>query len=79
MLGGKEKYSNIYLGANTNRPLLIIRKFDNFDAAEKFIVNFKNISKINKHLKLLSVSQSNYRNILRQKSIVKYEKFYSGL
>jgi len=77
MLGGNQRYSSIYLGSDTNQPLFIVRKFDNFEAAEKFIKNFTQLS--NKKLKLYAVNQPNYRNILRQKSIVKYEEFYKGL
>ena len=78
MLGAaaKKRYSSIYLGSDKNKPLFIIRKFDNFEQAEQFRVNFKNINSKLPTLKLLSINQQNYRTVLRQKSIVEYEKFY---
>ena len=68
--------SSINLGSDKNRPLLIVRKFDNFEQAKNTINNLNNLKSKPAILKLLPISQSNYRIMLQQKSLAAYEKFY---
>lgn len=75
------RISNIYLGSDTNRPLIIIRKFKNkkeaikyYDGAKRDIENY---IKIKDEFNFFVVNQFNYREILRNKSAVEYKTFFA--
>ena len=81
MLGmaDKKRFSSIYLGSDKSKPVFIIRKFNNFDQAENYIKQLKRLNSKPINLELLSINQQNYRNVLRQQSIIEYKKFYQKL
>lgn len=75
------RISNIYLGSDTNRPLIIIRKFKNKKGAMKYYDgaqrDIKNYIKIKEDFTFFVVNQFNYREILRNKSAVEYKTFFA--
>ncbi|MEM1120651.1 MAG: tetratricopeptide repeat protein, partial [Bacteroidota bacterium] len=75
------RISNIYLGSDTNRPVIIIRKFKNkkvamsyYDGATK---NIKDFMSAKAGFDLFVVNQYNYRQILRKKSVEDYRLFFA--
>lgn len=75
------RISNIYLGSDTNRPLIIIRKFKNkkgalkyYDGAKRDIENYITIKN---EFNFFVVNQFNYREILRNKSAEEYKTFFA--
>ena len=75
------RISNIYLGSDTNRPLIIIRKFKNKESAMKYYDGVrKDISeyiKVQHDYDFFVVNQYNYREILRNQSAVEYKTFFA--
>jgi len=75
------RISNIYLGSDTNRPLIIIRKFKNKEGAMKYYDGAKrdieNYIKIKDEFNFFVVNQFNYREILRNKSAIEYKTFFA--
>lgn len=75
------RISNIYLGSDTNRPLIIIRKFKNKNAAMKYYDGVrKDITeyiKVQHEYDFFVVNQYNYREILRNQSAVEYKTFFA--
>ncbi len=75
------RVSNIYLGSNVKNPIIVVRKFR---GKKKAMDYYRNISTdpevLNaiKDAKIFPVSQGNYRQILRQKSLVGYEDFFNA-
>ncbi len=72
------RMSHIYLGSDKNKPLIIIRKFNNFEEAEQLINNMKNFSN-SKNIELLNINKQNYQIVLKQQSIMAYKEFYKKL
>ena len=73
----KLRLSNIFLGANTTSPLLVIRRFDDYDAANKYARSLKrSLKKSNADLQSVwAISQENYRNLLRSKDLEAFNNF----
>jgi len=75
------RISNIYLGSDTNRPLIIIRKFKNREGAMKYydgvVQDPTEFIKIKDKYNFFVVNQYNYREILRNKSAVEYKTFFA--
>ncbi len=76
------RISNIYLGADVSTPILVIRRFKN---AEKSLEYFKSIEKDmagylgeGTEFEFFAVSQSNYRQILRTKTLNGYREFFTN-
>ncbi len=75
------RISNIYLGSDTNRPLIIIRKFKNKEGAMKYYDgaqrDIESYISIKDEFAFFVVNQFNYREILRNKSAVEYKTFFA--
>ncbi len=73
------RISNIYLGSNVKKPIIVVRKFRNKQKAMAYYDAINSDSRIRaviKDAKIFPVSQGNYRQVLRQKSLVGYEDFF---
>jgi tetratricopeptide (TPR) repeat protein len=79
----KLRISNIFLGTDTDFPIVVIRKFDNKDAAMKY---FRAVEKNKEYLgegkkeykkEFFAVTQENYRRILKNKTLEGYREFFS--
>jgi len=76
----KLRVSNIYLGTNPGIPMLVIRRFKNKAEGMKYYES--TVSNLDEFTggtssKLFLVSQNNYREILKAKSIEGYGTFFS--
>lgn len=76
----KLKMTSVELDVETNNPILVIRKFDNKLQAMKYV---NGIQKKPKEFitefedwEVLAVTQNNYREILRLKSLKEYKSFF---
>jgi len=76
----KLRISNIYLGADTNTPILVIRRFKNKEKAMTYhqgiMANKKKFLGENNDYEVFAVTQHNYREILKAKSIEGYREFF---
>ncbi|MFK7776392.1 MAG: tetratricopeptide repeat protein [Saprospiraceae bacterium] len=76
----KLRISNIYLGADTNTPILVIRRFKNKDKSiayfQGIMANKKKFLGDNNDYEVFAVTQHNYREILKSKSIEDYREFF---
>lgn len=79
----KLRISNLYLGSNDGErfPLLVIRKFENKEAAMKYYLaakrNQKDFIDGKVEYAVFPMSQNNYREILRSKSLDGYNDFFN--
>ncbi len=74
------KISNIFLGNDTNFPIVLVRKFDSkvsamsyYNTIEKNKILFLNNSF---KYKVYAVTQNNYRQILKEKTLDNYKQFF---
>lgn len=80
----KLRISNLYLGAEeSNRfPLLVIRRFENKEDAMKYYLgvqrNTKDFMSNKVSFTVYPISQNNYREILRSKSLDGYQDFFNS-
>ncbi len=76
----KLRISNIYLGADTDTPILVIRRFKNKDKAVSYYSginsNKKKFLGKNNNYEVFAVTQHNYREILKAKSLDGYRDFF---
>ena len=76
----KLRISNIYLGADTDTPILVIRRFKNKDKAINYhsgvMSNKKKFLGSNNDYEVFAVTQHNYREILKAKSLDGYREFF---
>lgn len=75
----KLRLSNIFLGSNVEKPILVIRKFKNKDLVKTYVdaaSEGENYGPEGMKYTVYAVSQSNYRQILRAKSLDGYDAFY---
>jgi tetratricopeptide (TPR) repeat protein len=77
------RISNIFLGTDTNNPLVVIRKFDNKEQAMRYYNEVKDKSdflgesdrkKYDKEF--FAITQENYRRILKNKTLDGYREFF---
>lgn len=75
------RITNVYLGKDNNKPVLVLRRFKTGEEAMKYVRNagerdkeFLSTSKYN--YTLLAVSQSNYREILKARSAEDYISWF---
>ncbi|MBL7776084.1 MAG: tetratricopeptide repeat protein, partial [Saprospiraceae bacterium] len=77
------RISSIFLGTDTNMPILVVRKFDNRVAAMKYYEEVRNRNeflgetdkrKYNKEF--FPITQENYRRVLRNKTLDGYREFF---
>lgn len=75
------RISNIYLGSDTNRPVIIIRKFKDKKLAMKYyngvVSDLKDFMSVKTGFDLFVVNQYNYRQVLRNKSVEEYRLFFA--
>lgn len=75
------RISNIYLGSDTNRPLIIIRKFKNRAGAMKYydgaVADPTAFIKVKDEYNFYVINQHNYREVLRNKSAIEYKTFFA--
>jgi hypothetical protein len=77
------RISNIFLGTDTNNPLVVIRKFDNKNQAMRYYEEVKDKDdflgesarkKYNKEF--FAITQENYRRILKNRTLDGYREFF---
>jgi len=75
------RISNIYLGSDTNRPVIIVRKFKDKKVAMKYYdgvtSDLKDFIAVKTGFDIFVVNQYNYRQILRKKSVDNYRLFFA--
>jgi len=78
----KLRIANVFLGASNEIPVLVLRRFKDkkesmryIQGAEKNAQDFLNKSEYG--FTLLSISQNNYRNLLRDKRTEVYQEFFN--
>jgi len=77
------RISNIFLGTDTNAPLVVIRKFDNRDQAMRYFnevkgrKEFLGEGKKSYQKEFFAVTQENYRRILKNKTLEGYREFFN--
>ena len=80
----KLRISNLYLGTDeSNRfPLLVIRRYENKEDAMKYYLgvqrNLKEFISSKVNFSVYPISQNNYREILRSKSLAGYQDFFNN-
>lgn len=76
------RITNVYLGSDNSTPVLVMRRFkDAKEAMSYYTTSQKNkddfLSRTIVDYKIYPVSQSNYREILKARSVEGYEEFFS--
>ncbi|MEQ1745341.1 MAG: tetratricopeptide repeat protein, partial [Saprospiraceae bacterium] len=78
------RISNIFLGTDTNTPILVIRKFDNKAQAMRYFEEVRNnkefLGETNKKTyakEFFAITQENYRRVLKNKTLDGYREFFS--
>ncbi len=75
------RISNIYLGSDTNRPVIIIRKFKNKEIGLRYyngiVSDPEDFLQVTTGYDIFLVNQYNYRQVLRQKSVDAYRMFFA--
>ena len=76
------RLSNIFLGNDTNKPIVVIRKFKNQKAALAYIkaANDAGDAYLTRKMEytVYPLTQSNYREVLRNKSFDGYDEFFQA-
>lgn len=76
----KIRISNVFLGKKNDTPVLVLRRFKNKDIAMKYYDGIqKNIEEyIDKSVdySILPITQSNYRKVLKARSVAGYQNFF---
>jgi tetratricopeptide (TPR) repeat protein len=79
------RISNIFLGTDTENPIVVIRKFDNKEQAMRYLnevkkqLDFLGESDKKKYSKeFYAVTQENYRRILKNKTLNGYREFFEA-
>ena len=76
----KLRISNVYLGADTNTPILVIRRFKNKDKAMSYLNGIRSNSgdflPDGTEYEMYPITQYNYRQILKNKSLDGYREFF---
>ncbi|MFN0013729.1 MAG: tetratricopeptide repeat protein [Saprospiraceae bacterium] len=78
------RISNIFLGTDTNTPILVIRKFDNKAQAMRYFEEVRNTkeylgetTKKTYAKEFFAITQENYRRVLKNKTLDGYREFFS--
>jgi tetratricopeptide (TPR) repeat protein len=79
------RISNIFLGTDTNTPIIVVRKFDNKQLAMKYYKEVKDLKdflgengKKIYQKEFFAVTQENYRRILKNKTLSGYREFFAN-
>ena len=79
----KLRISNIYLGSSTKTPIIVIRRYKTKDNAmdyyEGVLKNTEEFLPNVPDFKLYPVTQNNYREILKAKSLEGYQEFFEAV
>ncbi|MEL6356767.1 MAG: tetratricopeptide repeat protein [Bacteroidota bacterium] len=75
------RITNVYLGRSNNVPVLVMRRFKNAEAAMKYYDGVQRnqtdfLSRTEVDYQLFPISQSNYREILKARSVEGYGDFF---
>ena len=77
------RISNIFLGTDTNTPIVVIRKFDTKEQAMRYYNEVKNqneflgeTAKKTYNKEMFAVTQENYRRVLKNKTLNGYREFF---
>lgn len=76
------RISNIFLGTDTNTPIVVIRKFDNKEQAMRYLnevkdkKDFLGEGKKTYNKELFVITQENYRRVLKNKTLDGYREFF---
>jgi len=76
MISAKQRYSSIYLGSDKSKPLFIVRKLKDFEAALVLKLHLEGFSDIPQSMDILPISKSNYQLLMEKKSFSEYKEFY---
>jgi tetratricopeptide (TPR) repeat protein len=76
----KLRISNVYLGTDTSTPILVIRRFKTKELAMKYFdgitKNSEDFLPEDTEYEMFAVTQYNYRQILKARSLEKYREFF---
>ncbi len=77
------RISNIFLGTDTNTPIIVIRKFDTKEQVMRYYKEVKTqkeflgeTGKKTYNKEMFAVTQENYRRILKNKTLDRYREFF---
>lgn len=77
------RISNIFLGTNTDAPIVVIRKFDNKDQAMRYYKEVRDkkgflgeTDKKTYNKEFFAITQENYRRVLKNKTLEGYRNFF---
>ena len=75
------KVTNLFLGSDTNTPIILIRKFNNKEAAMKYYNGVENVSDefitdAKVEYEVFAISADNYRTLFTVKSVDGYRDFF---
>ena len=78
----KLRISNIYLGAETRTPIIVIRRFKDQVAAMKYFkgtqINKKDFIDKKNDFEIFAITQNNYRLVLKNKTLDGYREFFNA-
>lgn len=78
----KLRISNIFLGTDINKPIIVIRRFKNRDAAMRYYdatqKNARDFIDPAIRFNLFAITQNNYREVLKAKSLDGYQGFFQS-
>jgi hypothetical protein len=79
------RQSNIFLGTDTESPIIVLRKFDNKEQAMRYINEVKEANdflgesaKKAYKKQFFAITQENYRRVLKNKTLDGYREFYEA-
>jgi hypothetical protein len=79
------RISNIFLGTDTDAPVVVIRKFDSREQAMKYLKEVKDKkeflgenNKITYNKEFFAITQENYRRVLKNKTLDGYREFFEA-
>ncbi len=78
------RMSNIFLGSDSETPILVLRKFDNRETAMRYLKEIKSAKdflgegdKKTYEKEYYIITQENYRKVLKNKTLSGYREFFS--
>jgi hypothetical protein len=78
------RISNIFLGTDTESPIMVIRKFDNKELAMRYYNEIKDkpdflgeSDKRKYNKEFFTITQENYRRVLKNKTLDGYREFFA--
>lgn len=78
----KLRISNIFLGTDVNKPIIVVRRFKNRDEAMRYYEtaqkNSADFLSLKTNFNLSAITQNNYREVLKAKSLDGYQTFFEA-